>query len=411
MDVMEVLEEDLTCPICCSLFDDPRVLPCSHNFCKKCLDGVLEENSRTMQWRPSSFKCPTCRKETPTMGVNGLQVNYLLKGIVEKYNKIKVSPKMPVCKEHSDQPLNIFCSTDLKLICGSCATTGEHKKHVFSSIGDAYIQEKSSLETLFQGVEEWNSKEVHSHLDTLESNKRKALHSLAKESDKVKAYFEKLQYLLEQKKNEILSDFETLKLAVMQAYDTEINKLHTVLSEQRKACNIVEDLKNISDPFMFLQQMQEFRDKMSFIKEAPLTTGQDVNVNPAMKEFDTSMWDSIKLGEVDKLSLPQDITSKKEPGDAKTLHSLKPILVVACLILLLVTFLCAYPFIDSLPTFTIDLQVISSYFFTTTAKAANLTILFWEQLSEELLILKQRCQTYVSVFLENVAEFVCKYKL
>ncbi|OCT93052.1 tripartite motif containing 13 isoform X2 [Xenopus laevis] len=410
MDVMEVLEEDLTCPICCSLFDDARVLPCSHNFCKKCLDGVLEENSRTMQWRPSSFKCPTCRKETPTMGVNGLQVNYLLKGIVEKYNKIKVSPKMPVCKVHSDQPLNIFCSTDLKLICGTCATNGEHKKHVFSSICDAYIQEKSSVETLFQGVEEWNSKEVHSNLDTLESNKKKALHSLSMESDKVKTYFQKLQHLLEQKKNEILSDFETMKLAVMQAYDMEINKLHTVLSEQRKACSIVEDLKDISDPFMFLQQMQEFRDKMTFIKEAPLTTGQDVNVNPAMKEFDTSMWDSIKLGEVDKLSLPQDIVSKKEPTNAKSLLRFKPISMVVCLILVLITFRWAYPFVDSLPTFTLDLEVISSSFSAMTAKAANLANQFWEQLAEESLLLKQSCQKYVSVFLENVAE-LCKYKL
>ncbi|OCT95965.1 tripartite motif containing 13 [Xenopus laevis] len=411
MDVMEVLEEDLTCPICCSLFDDPRVLPCSHNFCKKCLDGVLEENSRTMQWRPSSFKCPTCRKETPTMGVNGLQVNYLLKGIVEKYNKIKVSPKMPVCKVHSDQPLNIFCSTDLKLICGTCATNGEHKKHLFSSVGDAYIQEKSSLETLFQGVEEWNSKEVHSQLDALESNKRKALHSLAKESDKVKAYFEKLQHLLEQKKNEILSDFETMKLGVMQAYDMEINKLHTVLSEQRKACSIVENLKDISDPCMFLQQMQEFRDKMTFIKEAPLTTWQDVNVNPAMKEFDTSMWDSIKLWELDKLSLPQDIMSKKETTNAKTAGSFKPIPIVVCLILVLITVLWAYNIIDSLPAFSIDLEVITSYVSAMTAKAANLAAPFWEQLTEESLFVKQRCQKYVSVFLENVAEFVCKYKL
>ncbi|KYO34372.1 E3 ubiquitin-protein ligase TRIM13 [Alligator mississippiensis] len=88
-DMMELLEEDLTCPICCSLFDDPRVLPCSHNFCKKCLEGILEGNVRNVLWRPSLFKCPTCRKETPVTGVNSLQVNYSLKGIVEKYNKIK----------------------------------------------------------------------------------------------------------------------------------------------------------------------------------------------------------------------------------------------------------------------------------------------------------------------------------
>ncbi|MBZ3890633.1 E3 ubiquitin-protein ligase TRIM13 [Sciurus carolinensis] len=259
---MELLEEDLTCPICCSLFDDPRVLPCSHNFCKKCLEGLLEGNVRNSLWRPSPFKCPTCRKETSATGVNSLQVNYSLKGIVEKYNKIKVSPKMPVCKGHLGQPLNIFCLTDMQLICGICATRGDHTKHVFCSIEDAYAQERDAFETLFQSFETWRRGDALSRLDTLETSKRKSLQLLTKDSDKVKEFFEKLQHTLDQKKNEILSDFETMKLAVMQAYDPEINKLNTILQEQRMAFNIAEAFKDVSEPIIFLQQMQEFREKI-----------------------------------------------------------------------------------------------------------------------------------------------------
>ncbi|KAG8452832.1 hypothetical protein GDO86_004572 [Hymenochirus boettgeri] len=408
---MEMLEEDLTCPICCSLFDDPRVLPCSHNFCKKCLEGVLEENSRTMQWRPSSFKCPTCRKETPTMGVNGLQVNYLLKGIVEKYNKIKVSPKMPVCKVHSRQPLNIFCSTDLKLICGSCATHGEHQKHLFTSVDDAYNQEKSSMETLFQGFEEWNCKEVHSHLDVLDTNKRKALHLLAKESDRVKGYFEKLQHLLEQKKNEIFSDFETMKLAVMQTYDTEINRLHTVINEQRKANSIFEGLKDISDPLIFLKQMEEFREKVKFIKEASLSSELDANVCLPGNEFDTGMWDSVKLGDVDKLSLPQDIVTKKDHSQCTRPRRFNPISVGAFLIFCLITLFFTFYFTDNLSAFSIDVQLVSLYLSSYTERATNLAILYWEKFSEEIIFIREKSQYYVTLFLEKMAQLGCSYKL
>uniref|UniRef100_A0ABI7YWJ2 Tripartite motif containing 13 n=2 Tax=Carnivora TaxID=33554 RepID=A0ABI7YWJ2_FELCA len=302
---MELLEEDLTCPICCSLFDDPRVLPCSHNFCKKCLEGILEGTVRNSLWRSSPFKCPTCRKETSATGVNSLQVNYSLKGIVEKYNKIKISPKMPVCKGHLGQPLNIFCLTDMQLICGICATRGDHTKHVFCSIEDAYAQERDAFESLFQSFETWRRGDALSRLDTLETSKRKSLQLLTKDSDKVKEFFEKLQHTLDQKKNEILSDFETMKLAVMQAYDPEINKLNTILQEQRMAFNIAEAFKDVSEPIIFLQQMQEFREKIKVIKETPLPPS-NLPTSPLMKNFDTSQWEDIKLVDVDKLSLPQD---------------------------------------------------------------------------------------------------------
>ncbi|KAG8524758.1 E3 ubiquitin-protein ligase TRIM13 [Galemys pyrenaicus] len=293
-DVMELLEEDLTCPICCSLFDDPRVLPCSHNFCKKCLEGILEGSVRNSLWRSSPFKCPTCRKETSATGVNSLQVNYSLKGIVEKYNKIKISPKMPVCKGHLGQPLNIFCLTDMQLICGICATRGDHTKHVFCSIEDAYVQERDAFESLFQSFETWRRGDALSRLDTLETSKRKSLQLLTKDSDKVKEFFEKLQHTLDQKKNEILSDFETMKLAVMQAYDPEINKLNTILQEQRMAFNIAEAFKDVSEPIVFLQQMQEFREKIKVIKETPLPPS-NLPTSPLMKNFDTSQWEDIKL--------------------------------------------------------------------------------------------------------------------
>jgi len=44
---LEVMEEELTCPVCLELYADPVMLPCSHSMCKKCLEEML--NCRTQR--------------------------------------------------------------------------------------------------------------------------------------------------------------------------------------------------------------------------------------------------------------------------------------------------------------------------------------------------------------------------
>ncbi|XP_069614969.1 E3 ubiquitin-protein ligase TRIM13 [Ranitomeya imitator] len=405
---MEVLEEELTCPICCSLYDDPRVLPCAHSFCKKCLEGVLEGSSRQI-WRPT-FKCPTCRKEISTMDVNSPQVNYLLKGIVEKYNKMKASPKTLVCKVHTGQPLNIFCSTDLKLICGFCATNGNHKDHVFSSIDEAYKQEKSSFDFFFQSFEEIQCKDVTARLETLETNKRNTLHSLTTDSDRVKDYFKKLQELLEQKKNEILSDFETMRLEVLQAYDPEINKLNTIINEQRRACVIAKNFKDICDPLLFLQQIEEFREKVDYLK-VPLPSASDVTVLSYMKNFDTHMWDNIKLGDVDKLCLPQEVPAKQERQKKKFSFSYRG---VAAVCLLLVGVMVAFyldPPNDFLKTCDGLMRHIYLYSSDVCLQLMGEASVCCELVSEQFTLLVKVVKYYTMNILEHMANFAFKYKL
>lgn len=88
---METLEEDLTCSVCYSLFSDPRVLPCSHTFCKTCLDNLLQMSNNYSIWRPLRLplKCPNCRSvvELPPTGVEALPSNVSLRAIIEKVGK------------------------------------------------------------------------------------------------------------------------------------------------------------------------------------------------------------------------------------------------------------------------------------------------------------------------------------
>lgn len=337
---MEQLEEELTCPICCGLFEDPRVLLCSHSFCKKCLEGLLEGNRGSAFRAP--FKCPTCRKETPHNGANSLQINYSLRGIVEKYSKIKVLPKMSECKHHCGQPLNIFCATDLKLICGFCATTDDHRGHKFCSMEEAYDREKEAFDDLCQRVESWQSADILTRLETLQTSKKKALQSVTSDAEKVTDYFDKLINSLECKKNEILSDFETLKLVVLQAYDPEITKLSAVMEEHRRALSIAESFRGISDPLCFLQRMQEFREKLGVLKKTLLPSRKDINVGPLVRDFDVKKWDSLRLREVDKISVPHESGSYRTEGSRGSAHTWMLVLVAMLVLTLSAVPLTAY---------------------------------------------------------------------
>ena len=42
----ELMEEELTCPVCLELYADPLILPCSHSVCKKCLQDIFDSKNK-----------------------------------------------------------------------------------------------------------------------------------------------------------------------------------------------------------------------------------------------------------------------------------------------------------------------------------------------------------------------------
>ena len=49
-------KEDLMCSVCLEEFEEPKVLPCCHTFCKGCLERVLEKSGQK-----TNLVCPQCR--------------------------------------------------------------------------------------------------------------------------------------------------------------------------------------------------------------------------------------------------------------------------------------------------------------------------------------------------------------
>ena len=47
---------NLFCPLCHEMFINPRLLPCLHTFCKRCLENLVVPRSSTLT-------CPACRTD------------------------------------------------------------------------------------------------------------------------------------------------------------------------------------------------------------------------------------------------------------------------------------------------------------------------------------------------------------
>uniref|UniRef100_A0A8C8C9Z3 Tripartite motif-containing protein 35-like n=1 Tax=Oncorhynchus tshawytscha TaxID=74940 RepID=A0A8C8C9Z3_ONCTS len=111
-------EDDLSCPVCCDIFNDPVVLLCSHSFCKACLEEYWKQKT--------SWECPLS----------------------------SAGPEV-LCSQHSEK-LKLFCLEDKQPICFVCQTSKKHKSHDCCPIDEAVLDHKvgDELKTALEPLQE-----------------------------------------------------------------------------------------------------------------------------------------------------------------------------------------------------------------------------------------------------------------
>ncbi|XP_066304461.1 tripartite motif-containing protein 2-like [Branchiostoma lanceolatum] len=139
-------ESDIwTCGVCLEELWRPRLLPCGHECCMKCLE-YWEEGGR------SPLLCPTCRKVVylPPEGIAGLMKplwvgNCRLMSRTTNDKNASGPRKVTTCYKHQTCGLTWFCDTCDRTICRECVTT-EHGRHPVSHI--TKLVEKKKQEAL-----------------------------------------------------------------------------------------------------------------------------------------------------------------------------------------------------------------------------------------------------------------------
>ena len=135
---LEELEEEITCAVCQGHYQQAKLLPCNHYYCRAC----IEELAKRSRGRP--FACPECRKEAtlPPGGVEDLQGAFFVERMKDLFGKMaKAEGKVEaMCEQCAGAKSVAFCRQCAEFICGDCARS--HKKmkafigHVVASLKD-----------------------------------------------------------------------------------------------------------------------------------------------------------------------------------------------------------------------------------------------------------------------------------
>ncbi|XP_046361249.2 E3 ubiquitin-protein ligase TRIM71-like [Haliotis rufescens] len=104
--------EQLSCPLCLSRFDDPRVLPCLHTFCKKCLETELRDSGGGGGGGLGiNFGCPTCQQMVSlnSAGLESLPSNFFINNIIDVM--VSHEDEFENGEQERDRGLTRWCSS------------------------------------------------------------------------------------------------------------------------------------------------------------------------------------------------------------------------------------------------------------------------------------------------------------
>ncbi|XP_037537363.1 E3 ubiquitin-protein ligase TRIM63 [Nematolebias whitei] len=216
---MESLEKQLICPICLEMFTKPVViLPCQHNLCRKCANDVFQASNPYLSTRSSStvtsggrFRCPSCRHEVvlDRHGVYGLQRNLLVENIIDMYKQgstskpiPEVKTEQPMCEEHEDEKINIYCISCCVPTCSLCKVFGAHKDCQVAPLSDVFSQQKAELTDCIS-ILVGNNERIQAIINQLEETCRAVDENGRRQKSQVCEVFDHLFSLLEERKAEL----------------------------------------------------------------------------------------------------------------------------------------------------------------------------------------------------------------
>ena len=127
---LEELEGEITCIVCQGHYQEAKLLPCMHYYCRVCIEELAKRS------RGRSFSCPECRKDTtlPPGGAEELQSAFFVERMKDVYGKMaKATGRVEaVCEMCSAGKAAAFCRHCAEFMCSDC-TRSHQKMKVYAS--------------------------------------------------------------------------------------------------------------------------------------------------------------------------------------------------------------------------------------------------------------------------------------
>ena len=118
-EVKQGVEDEITCPVCQDHFQEPKILPCCHYYCKGCIQKLALRAGANQP-----FPCPECRSDTllPGNDPNQLPTAFFINRMKELHTKMeKAHGKVEaLCELCSGGKATAFCRHCTEFICEEC---------------------------------------------------------------------------------------------------------------------------------------------------------------------------------------------------------------------------------------------------------------------------------------------------
>ncbi|XP_075054799.1 E3 ubiquitin/ISG15 ligase TRIM25-like [Mixophyes fleayi] len=290
------LRKELDCSICLNIYTDPVTLRCGHNFCRVCIDRVLDTQEGS-----GVYICPDCRAECQERPV--LQGNITLCNIVGSFlspqpdqeetgifctycihspvpaaksclmceaslcaNHVRVHSKSAEhvlydpttslgnrkCSVHK-KILEYYCTEDAACICVSCSLTGEHRGHQVEMLDVASEKKKEKLRNVLQKLT-IKREETEIRGQSLQERRREDQEKAAGVKERVTVLCRDISRQLKDLEKRVLSEISRQEESVSLSVSALIHQLEIKKDElSRKMCHI-EELCNMTDPVTVLQE-------------------------------------------------------------------------------------------------------------------------------------------------------------
>ncbi|XP_029140939.1 zinc-binding protein A33-like [Protobothrops mucrosquamatus] len=242
--------EDLLCPICLSLFRDPRMLTCGHSFCAPCLEPCI----------PMGL-CPECRHP---FALRDMTINRALCSLSEKARLLRMDEGY-FCEEHKE-PLKLFCSQDEEPICVICRDLPEHRGHDFlptkNAVQTYQDQLKAFLEPLEEDLRRLKRSQCHQQENIIEL--KTCSESL---SDHVSGEFVKMHQLLNDRELGIKQALENQREKNLAQMETKLKELDWKMASCSETLCCIQAGLECKDHISFLKEAKELLERVS--KEQP----------------------------------------------------------------------------------------------------------------------------------------------
>ncbi|KAM4036344.1 E3 ubiquitin/ISG15 ligase TRIM25-like [Anomaloglossus baeobatrachus] len=285
-------DKELECSICQTLYTDPVTLRCGHNFCRVCIDLVLDIEDGS-----GVYSCPTCKEPFPERPA--LKRNLTLCNLLEKFwsnheddgsilctycvdspvpadkscllceaslcdKHLKVHSKRPEhvlsdptsslekrkCSVHKEV-LEYYCTEDAACICESCSLVGEHQGHKLESLDEAFWK-KETLRIVLKKTEIQRRK-IENKVQSLEELRRKSQERADGEAERVTALFIDMKRRVDDLEKRFLSEISRREAQVSLSLSDVIQKLEIKKDELSRKMRHIEELCNMTDPLIVLQ--------------------------------------------------------------------------------------------------------------------------------------------------------------